>query len=646
MLNMHRKEAGLPRYSHIVLLSIILLAFSLLCPGCMTEEPVEQPDLIFLTEEFAPFNYEAEGELEGIGVDLLKAIYEEMGFSLPDDAIRTGLFTEGYQTTRSTPGYVLFSTARRPEREDQFLWAGPIASTNIVLFSRRGSEITILDERDLNQYNIGAVENDVSVLELKRAGIDEDQIITDPDPMNLIRMLDQGEIDLYASGDLAGEYLIAEATGKYGYFIPVYTLTNVSLYYAFNKETQKRLVDEFQTALDSLKQSPADGGVSRYDRIISRYIPSLGLATLTYATEEYYPYNYLLDGEKKGISIDLLEEVFTDLNMNLSRDQMILSTWEEGYQKTLSLPGYVLFSTARTPKREDQFLWAGPLVRSRNVLFMRSGEDLQTEEDLLKLSVGAITDDIAGDDLRALGYEKITYATDAEELIWALEEGEIDAWAYAEYPGIRLIEMHAQHPEAITIAYPLTMHEYYVAFNRDTPLPLVQAFQQALDRVRSEKDAFGVSRYERILYRYITPGYATDVLTKEDAIDLVSSTAAALKRDAPATLREINAGNPLYNVPDKPGLYVFAYDTNVVMVAHATNIHLVGVSFKGKTDVTGKAFRDMMVEGALANGEGWEDYIYINPAESGLFWKSTYYQLAIGSDGKEYVVCSGIFKTK
>ncbi|MDO9540078.1 MAG: cache domain-containing protein, partial [Methanocalculus sp.] len=255
------------------------------------------------------------------------------------------------------------------------------------------------------------------------------------------------------------------------------------------------------------------------------------------------------------------------------------------------------------------------------------------------------TDDISGDDIRALGFEKITYATGAEELIHALEAGEIDAWAYAEYPGIRLIGIHAQHPESIIIAYPFEMHEYYVAFNRETPEPLIQAFQQALDRIRSEKDDFGVSRYERILYRYITPGYATEVLTKEDAVGLVSLTADALADDAPATLREINAGSPLYNVPDKPGLYVFAYDTDVVMVAHATNIHLVGVSFKGKTDVTGKTFRDMMVKGALENGFGWEDYIYINPAESGLFWKSTYYQLATGSDGKEYVVCSGIFKT-
>ncbi|WP_460372039.1 transporter substrate-binding domain-containing protein [Methanocalculus sp. MC3] len=641
---MHRMVKGLRQYSQVIFSLTVLLLACIVTSGCVAEESSGAPDLIFLTEEFPPFNYD-DGDLKGIAVELLYAAYEEKGFSLPGDAIRIGLFTEGYQTTRTTPGYAVFSTARRPEREDLFLWAGPIASYDIVLFARRGSDITVAGDSDLNTFKIGAVEDDVSVLELKRVGVDDAQIITDPDPINLIQMLDAGEIDLFASGDLAGEYLIAQVTGKYGYFNQIYRLTTVDLYYAFNRETPQQDVEWFQSALDALKETPSDGGLSRYDQILNRYIPSRGLATLTYMTEEHYPYNFMEDGALQGISVDILDEIFSDLNTDLSRDQVILSTWEEGYQKTLSVPGYVIFSTAKTPEREDLFLWAGPIVRSRYVLFMRSGESVQTEEDLLKLSIGAITDDIAGDDLRLLGYEKITYATGAEELIQALEAGEIDAWAYAEYPGIRLIGMHAQHPESIVIGYPLTMHEYYVAFNRETPEPLIVAFQQALDRIRSEKDAFGVSRYERILYRHLTPGYATEVLTKEDAIDLVSSTAAALKRDAPATLREINAASTIYNVPDKPGLYVFVYDTDVVMVAHATNIHLVGVSFKGKTDVTGKAFRDMMVEGALENGSGWEDYIYISPAESGLFWKSTYYQLVTGSDGKEYVVCSGIFRT-
>lgn len=643
---MQRKVKGLIRYSLVVFSLSALLLACIGISGCVAEDSSTAPDIIFLTEEFPPFNYEEDGELKGIGVELLYAAYEEKGFTLPDDAIRIGLFTDGYQATITTPGYALFSVARTPEREDKFLWAGPIATYNIVLFSRRGSDITITGDSDLNLYRIGAVLDDVSVLELKRAGVSESRIITDPDPLNLIHMLDRGEIDLFASGDSAGEYLAERATGTYGYFNQAYRLTDVDLYFAFNRDTPEQDLRWLQSGLDALKEAPAQGGLSRYDQVLNRYLPSRGLATLTYMTEEYYPYNFLEDGVVQGISVDLLEELFSDLNADLSHEQVILATWEEGYQKTLTTPGFVLFSTARTPEREDEFLWAGPIVRSRNVLFMRSGEAVETDDDLHRLSIGAITDDVAGYDLENLGYGTIIYATEAGELIRLLEEGEIDAWAYAEYPGMRLIGQYAKNPDALGIAYPLSTHEYYLAFNKETPLPLVQACQQALDRIRSEKDEYGVSRYERILYRYLTPGYAAEILTEADAVALVTLTADALERDAPATLRAINAGMHPYRDQEKPGLYVFAYDTDVVMVAHATNIHLVGVSFRGKTDVAGKAFRDMMVAGALKDGSGWEDYIYINPAESGLFWKRTYYRLVTGSDGKEYVVCSGIFKTE
>ncbi|HIJ07075.1 MAG: ABC-type transporter, periplasmic subunit family 3 [Methanomicrobiales archaeon 53_19] len=82
------------------------------------------------------------------------------------------------------------------------------------------------------------------------------------------------------------------------------------------------------------------------------------------------------------------------------------------------------------------------------------------------------------------------------------------------------------------------------------------------------------------------------------------------------------------------------------MVAPATNIHLVGVGFRGKTDVAGTVFQDTIVKGAAKNGSWWEDSISINPADGDLFWKSTDYQLVYGSDGMEYVICNGIFKTE
>ena len=80
------------------------------------------------------------------------------------------------------------------------------------------------------------------------------------------------------------------------------------------------------------------------------------------------------------------------------------------------------------------------------------------------------------------------------------------------------------------------------------------------------------------------------------------------------------------------------------MVAHADNIQVVGENFRGKTDVTGKPFRDEILEGALNNGTGWVDYVYMHPVQANLYYKTTYYRLTRGSDGNFYIVCSGNYK--
>jgi polar amino acid transport system substrate-binding protein len=155
-----------------------------------------------------------------------------------------------------------------------------------------------------------------------------------------------------------------------------------------------------------------------------------------------------------------------------------------------------------------------------------------------------------------------------------------------------------------------------------------------------------VSPYEKIFDRYLKPRYIEDDITYLQMQTLTEKTIAAVAADAPAAFRAINAGESPYRDRDNPALYVFVYDTEVSIVAHADNPAMVGMNYRGKTDVSGRAFRDEIVAGALKAGKGWVDYIYTNPARSGLYYKTTYYRLVRGSDGRPYVVCCGKFKSR
>ncbi len=143
----------------------------------------------------------------------------------------------------------------------------------------------------------------------------------------------------------------------------------------------------------------------------------------------------------------------------------------------------------------------------------------------------------------------------------------------------------------------------------------------------------------------LCPALFAETITEQQVIDLVASTAAELTGNATATFEKINKGEAPYKSTTDPEFYVFVYDQDVNMLAHPT-ASLVGKNFKGKPDAKGKKFRDEIIEGALKNKTGWIEYMYQKPGDSGLHPKKVYYQLVTTAEGKQYIVCSGMYLPK
>jgi polar amino acid transport system substrate-binding protein len=638
------------RYTYLLLIAVLLGAL-VLTAGCLSDR---QPDvsksvsLTYYTEQLPPYNYEENGTLQGISVDLLEAVTEKLGSKVPREEVHLVSWTEGYQATLTQPGTVLFSTARLPEREASFKWVGPIYTGQKVLFARRDREISINHPEDLADYKIGVITDDSAIPQLLAIGVARDQLVEASDPLTIITKLDQGELDLWCYGEDAGNYFAKEQTGKYGYFKVVYTLQKYELYYAFNRDTPDSTVQSFQQALDAVKEEQDAAGISRYERIIGRYIPAIGLAQLTYLTEELAPFNYQEGGNVTGISVEILEAVFRDIGVNRSRADVRVVPWAEGFQAARNDTGTVLFSIARTPEREPFFKWAGPFTRARFVLFAPMTKDIiiAAPEDLNQYRIGVVQD--SGENAllieQGVNASHLVIGQTPADLLRMLEEGQIDLWATGDLAGRHQLLKTAVDPNAYEIVYTLSENNLYFIFSRDVPDPLIRAFQYSLEAVRDRRDAQGVSEYERIIYRYLGASCTRQPFTDEGVIALVDTTAAALAQNTTDTIRRINAGEAPYRDPTNPGLYVFVYDTNTTMVADADNIMMVGVNYRGKTDVTGKPFRDEIYEGALANGTGWVDYVYLHPVQTNLYYKTAYYRLTRGSDGAQYIVCSGNYK--
>ncbi len=139
-------------------LILFLPGLLLLAGGCLTEQPsggtpgitpASATSLTYYTEQNPPYNYEENGTLQGISIDLLEAMTEKMGKNVSRDQVRLVPWNEGYQAALTGNRTMIFAIARIPSRETSFKWAGPLPPIVTVVFARSDSGIIISKPEDL-----------------------------------------------------------------------------------------------------------------------------------------------------------------------------------------------------------------------------------------------------------------------------------------------------------------------------------------------------------------------------------------------------------------------------------------------------------------------------------------------------------------
>jgi polar amino acid transport system substrate-binding protein len=373
--------------------------------------------------------------------------------------------------------------------------------------------------------------------------------------------------------------------------------------------------------------------------IFAQSIPS----DLLILTEEYPPFNYLDNGKLKGISVDILESAFTHMGQVIPRDSFMVVPWAEGYETTLARNNTILFTTARITQREDQFLWAGPIISDTKVLYGITKNDSPLIPDIHSYRIVAITNDsgIGMAENAGAAPDQIIEVSSPEEAIRMVERGSADVWSYGEMSGRTLINLYADDPEKFSSFMEIGVTDEYFAFNKNTDPGFVAALNSTLSDIKNNRSETGSSEYEQIIYRYQPVECGESEISPKMVTDLVNITADAISKNTPQTLDQINAEIAPYKDPVTPGLYVFVYSLNGTIMADAGNPNLIGRNMSGKGDVTGKMFRDEMLAGAVDHGTGWVHYVFSHPTLSGIFPKKSYYRLVTGSDGVPYVVISG-----
>jgi polar amino acid transport system substrate-binding protein len=229
-------------------------------------EVLDSPELVLLTENFPPNNMAAEGKnyardenISGISVDLVREMFKRAGVKY--QLTLRFPWQRIYQMALEKPGYGVFSTARLPERENDFKWVGPLSPDDWVLLAKADSPISLNSLEEAKQYKIGAYQGDAIAEHLTQQGL---QPLTALRDLENAKKLQRGDIDLWATGDPAGLYL-ARQEGVSG-LKNVLRFNTAQLYLALNKETPDAVVQKLQAALEQMR---ADGFAAE---VLKRYL--------------------------------------------------------------------------------------------------------------------------------------------------------------------------------------------------------------------------------------------------------------------------------------------------------------------------------------------------------------------------------------
>ena len=240
------------RRLHIIVSIVLMFGITISASVNVFAQSID--DLMIMTEIYPPLNFEQDGKLQGISVDIMALLLERLNTKLTRDDIKLLPWARAYKYLQTRENTCLFSTTRTEEREDLFKWVGPIIPSRHVLIAPKYKKISIQSLEDLKKYRIGTVIEDVAEQLLVEMGYDKGTLIAVSDPALCAKQLDKGRIDLWAYGDIVANWIIKQEGFLPDDYESVYVLKESGYYFAFYKETPDDVIQQFQQALDELNE--------------------------------------------------------------------------------------------------------------------------------------------------------------------------------------------------------------------------------------------------------------------------------------------------------------------------------------------------------------------------------------------------------
>jgi len=143
-------------------------------------------------------------------------------------------------------------------------------------------------------------------------------------------------------------------------------------------------------------------------------------------TEEAYPLAYLDpdDSKIKGIGTEIIREVMDIAGLQYT---VKILPWTRAYQNTINIPNTLIYSLARIPERDKQFIWLEKFYHLEYSIYaINKNLTNLSLENIKTKSIAVLRNDVSHISLLHQGFTKFVFINDRNHAIQLLERGRVD----------------------------------------------------------------------------------------------------------------------------------------------------------------------------------------------------------------------------
>lgn len=204
------------------------------------------------TEQSPPYNFLENGKVKGYSTRLVEELFVKSGHQFFDNSIHLLPWARGYSTVQNETHSMIYSMVRSPEREALFQWVGPIGKMRLGIIAKKSTHLQVTTPAVLHRYKIATIPDTASEKALLDLGVPSVKLERFAHRTSQLKKLQENRVDAIAFSVESAFSLLEEMGYDISEYEVVYILKESDLYFAFNKETNPKIIANLNDTLKTL----------------------------------------------------------------------------------------------------------------------------------------------------------------------------------------------------------------------------------------------------------------------------------------------------------------------------------------------------------------------------------------------------------